>query len=212
MKTPLIIALLSASPLLAQGAKSSTPANDEQSRRAREEYSSILHDPKRDPWQQPDAVVQSLAIKPSENILEVGADAGGYFGHRLARYAQSVVVLNPVANNLQSFKNEKPSNEETVEGPFDDVGFSSRIDTIFLYNTLSVFPSRTLYFALAGAVLSPVGRIVVIDFFKNTPPPGTPPSQKITAADVISDMKAVGFRLTSEFSYLPFQFFLVFQR
>jgi hypothetical protein len=212
MKNILIVLFFGTLPLLGQVPAVTSSVNGENARRAREEYSSILHDPRRDPWQMPDAVVQSLAIKPTENILEIGADEGGYFSNRLARFAQNVYVLNPSAVALQTFQKEKPGNEQTQQGPPDDLGFNFRVDTIFIYNSLSSFSSRSAYFALASAIVGPQGRIVVIDFFKNTPPPGTPAAQKITSADVVADMKTAGLRLTGEFTYLPFQFFLVFQR
>jgi arsenite methyltransferase len=188
-------------------------SNKESERQAREVYSGLISDPKRDPWQMPDQVVQSLAIKQNENILEVGDDPGGYFGRRLARLARNVTVLNPSNGFLASYQKEKPDNLQPITGAFDDFKLSGGlVDTIFLYNALPNLQFRTLYFALAGAIVGPQGRIVVIDFFKNTPPPGTPPNQNITDATVISEMKMAGFQLAQRFDYLPVQFFLVFTR
>jgi hypothetical protein len=178
----------------------------ENARRAREEYSSLLHDPKRDPWQMPDNVVQSLAPKPNEIVLEVGDDGGGYFSRRIARTAQNVFVLNPSTALLQSVNAEAPPNQQTLAGPVSQVDFSFGIDTIFLYNTLGAFPSRQPYFLLASAILRPGGRIVVIDFKKQ--PPG---AAQYTDATIIAEMAAAGLRLTQRFDYLPVQFFLVFQ-
>lgn len=212
MKRILYCLLLGAA-CLARADNQNNQSNKENERQAREEYSGLIRDPKRDPWQLPDQVVQSLAIKQNENILEIGDDPGGYFGRRLARLARNVLVLNPSTGFLSAYLKEKPDNMQPITGAFDDFKLAGGpVDTIFLYNALPNLPSRQLYFVAAGAILGPHGRIVVIDFFKNTPPPGTPANRNITDGTVIAEMKAAGFQLAQRFDYLPYQFFLVFTR
>jgi hypothetical protein len=187
-------------------------SNKENERQAREEYSGLIHDPKRDPWQLPDQVVQSLEIKQNEKILEVGDDPGGYFARRFARLAKDVIVLNPSTGVLSAYQKEKPDNMQPITGALDDFkSTGGPVDTLFVYNALPDLPtSRVVYFTSAAGILAPKGRIVVIDFFKNTPPPGTPANRNITDTTVIADMKAAGFQLAQRFDYLPYQFFLVF--
>jgi len=188
-------------------------SNKENERQAREVYSGLISDPKRDPWQMPDQVVQSLAIKHNDNILEVGDDPGGYFGRRLARLARNVIVLNPSTGFLAAYQKEKPDNLQPIAGALDDFKLTGGpVDMIFIYNALPDLPSRIQYFTQAAEIMHPNGRIVVIDFFKSTPPPGTPANRQITDATVIAEMKSAGLQLTQRFDYLPVQFFLVFSR
>jgi hypothetical protein len=188
-------------------------AEDENERQAREVYSQLLSDPKRDSWQLPDRVVQSLALKANEVVAEIGNDNDGYFARRIARFVSAIYVLNSQAAVLDSYKKEAPTNQQTFVSALGDFQEGGKpVDTVFLYNTYAAIPARPLFLGLLNQALRPQGRIVVIDFFKNGPPPGLPPSQQITQSLVVSEMKAAGFRLTQSFDFLPLQFFLVFQR
>jgi predicted methyltransferase len=67
------------------------------------------------------------------------------------------------------------------------------------------------YLAKMKERLKPGGQIVMIDFHKRDLPVGPPLAMKIGREDLIRQMEAHGFRLTTEHSFLPYQYFLVFE-
>ncbi len=60
--------------------------------------------------------------------------------------------------------------------------------------------------------MRPGGRIVVIDFHKKALPVGPPVHAKLTPDEVTAEFQAAGFRLVRQLDFLPYQYFLVFQR
>ena len=60
-------------------------------------------------------------------------------------------------------------------------------------------------------LLRPGGRVVMIDFHKRELPVGPPVAMKIARDDLIRQMGAHGFRVAAEHTYLPYQYFLVFE-
>ena len=209
MKTALIVLLCSITAL----ADSQQDAS-ENSRQAREEYSRLWYDPHRDPWQLPDKVISALTIGNSEVIADVEIEGdGGYFARRFARQAKTVYLVDINDKLLQYAAKEKPDNLETIQSTEDDPKIQTRpTDTIFLCNVLNRIPNRQAYYLELAKSLKPQGRIVIVDFYKTTPPKGLPDKLNITASLVIAELKAAGFRLTRSFDLLPLQFFLIFQR
>jgi ubiquinone/menaquinone biosynthesis C-methylase UbiE len=60
-------------------------------------------------------------------------------------------------------------------------------------------------------VLKPGGRVVVIDFKKESIPVGPPPEHKLTREQIVGEFTSAGYRLVSEPAILPYQYFLVFK-
>jgi arsenite methyltransferase len=201
LKTHSLLILFFSPALIAQQI---TPEN---SRQAREEYSRLLRNPARDPWQLPDNVVAALEIKSTEDIASI-EPGDGYFARRFARSAHSVFVIDSIAPLLQASLKEKPTNlfDVLVASPAAALP-PNPVDTIFLYNSLPLLANRPLYYLMVLAFLKPHGRVVVIDY--RTPPPAS--SLPLTQSVLTMEMQLVGFKLTGNFTFLPSQFFLVFQ-
>jgi hypothetical protein len=51
----------------------------------------------------------------------------------------------------------------------------------------------------------------MIDFHKRDLPVGPPLAMKIAREDLIRQMESHGFRMTTEHTFLPYQYFLVFE-
>ena len=51
----------------------------------------------------------------------------------------------------------------------------------------------------------------MIDFHKRDMPVGPPIGMKIAREDLLKQMTANGFRLAAEHTFLPYQYFLVFE-
>jgi len=59
-------------------------------------------------------------------------------------------------------------------------------------------------------MLKPGGQVVMVDFHKKELPIGPPVEMKIAREDLLRQMEANGFRLVREWTFLPYQYFLVF--
>jgi arsenite methyltransferase len=172
----------------------------------------------RDRWQQPEAVIQSLAIRPGDHVADLGA-GGGYFTFRLADAVGPtgrVYAVDVDKSNLDYIarraKEGGYTNVEAILAKYDDPLLpEGGVDLIFTCNTYHHLENRTDYFASAARYLRPDGRVVVIDLNGNswfhwlfghwTP-------KEVSR----SEMAAAGYQLASEFDFLTRQNFQVFQK
>jgi len=172
----------------------------------------------RDAWQQPEKVVQSLAIKPGDRIADLGS-GGGYFTFRLSRavgptgkvYAVDVDqdMLEDLAERV---KKDGYGNIEKILAKYDDPSLpESGVDLIFTSNVYHHIEARAKYFADAAKYLRPGGRVAVVDFdgrhWSATFVGHTTPVELIK-----KEMDEAGYRLEREFDFLDRQSFLVFSK
>jgi SAM-dependent methyltransferase len=182
-------------------------------------YIRALEDPGRGEWQKPQEVLAHLALKPGETIADVGAGSG-YFTLPLARAVGPrgkvyAVDIDPQMLDYirKRARQEHLANIETVlADPHDPKLAASSVDLIFICDTLHHISDRQTYFPLLARALKPGGKLVNIDFHKRDLPLGPPVEMKIPRLAMIAEAKAGGFHLVQEFDFLPYQYFLVFQR
>jgi len=176
------------------------------------EYARVLDDAKREEWQKPDEVIRALALRPQEVIADIGAGTG-YFSKRLARQAGKVYAVDIDADLLKMAAQDAPQNMVTVLAAPDDPRLpQGGIDTVFFCDVLHHIGNRPEYYKKLARALAPGGRIVNIDFQKRQLPVGPPPSMKLSEEQVVAEFRAAGFRLAKKFDFLPYQYFLVFER
>jgi ubiquinone/menaquinone biosynthesis C-methylase UbiE len=177
-----------------------------------EEYVRVLEDPQRDAWQKPHEVVMALGLKPTEAVADIGAGSG-YFTRRFAMHAGKVYAVDIDAKLLEAAMKDAPKNVEAVLATPDDPKLpEASVDTIFFCDVLHHIEGRAAYYPKLAKALKPGGRIVAIEFYKKPLPLGPPESMKISEEELIGEMKAAGFRKTKSFDFLPYQYFMVFER
>ena len=172
----------------------------------------------RDRWQKPEAVIQSLSLKPGDHVADLGA-GGGYFTFRLAEavgptgkvYAVDVDKGN-LAYIARRAKEQGYTNVETILAKYDDPLLpEGGVDLIFTCNTYHHLENRIAYFTSAARYLRPNGHIAVIDLN------GRSWFHRLfghwTAEETSrSEMEAAGYSLMSEFDFLTRQTFQVFAK
>jgi ubiquinone/menaquinone biosynthesis C-methylase UbiE len=182
-------------------------------------YIQHLEDPSRAAWQKPEEVVRVLNLKSGENIADIGAGSG-YFSVRFARkvgpagrvYAVDI-DRDMLAYIEQRARQENLRNIQTIMArPHDPELAPASVDLIFICATLHHITDRAKYYPLLAKALRPGGRVVNIDFQKRPLPVGPSLEMKIAREDVLSEFAAAGFHLAQEFNFLPYQYFLVFER
>lgn len=177
-----------------------------------EDYLHVLNDPKRDAWQMPHEVVMALELKPGEVVADIGA-GGGYFTRRFARHAGKVYAVDIDEKLLKAAREAAPENVETILAAPDDPRLPERsVDTIFFCDVLHHIEHRPAYYPKLARALRPGGRIVIVDFYKKALPVGPPEKMKLSESEVTAELKAAGFRQSRSLDFLPYQYFLVFQR
>jgi ubiquinone/menaquinone biosynthesis C-methylase UbiE len=181
----------------------------------------LLEAPDRDLWQHPDRVMDTLKIAERSVVADIGAGSG-WFTIRLARrvgpnglvYSQDVQQEMLAAINRR-VQREGLLNVKTIKGEETNPLLPpSTCDAILLVDTFheSEQKYRVPFLKELARALKPGGRIGIIDFKLEGSGPGPPNEQRLSPDIVISDAASAGLRFSFQETYLPYQYFLIFER
>ena len=171
----------------------------------------------RDEWQQPERVVETLALAPGDRIADLGS-GGGYFTFLLADAvgATGRVYAVDVDEGMNEALREDAvakgyENVEVVLAAPDDPKLApGSVDLLFTSNTYHHIDDRSAYFRRAAAALAPGGRVAIVEFDES---PGWFHGAHSTSPDEIrSEMEAAGYRLVASYEFLERQSFTIFER
>jgi arsenite methyltransferase len=177
----------------------------------------MLENPQRDAEQKPEEVIAALGIREGETLADIGAGSG-YFSFRFARkvgaggrvYAVDVSA-DMVLHMNRRIRDMRLKNVVTVlSAPDDPLLMDASINRFFICNTWHHIQNNKQYLALMKKMLKPGGQIVIVDYQKKELPVGQPPEMKLAREDVMRQMESGGFKLAQEYTFLPYQYFLVF--
>lgn len=181
-----------------------------------EAWAARFEDPKRELWQKPAEVIAALALPPEAKVADIGS-ATGYFSVRLAKaLPQGRVFGVDVEASMVDYLNRRAEKEQLMNvsshlAEFADAKIPQPVDLILIVNTYHHIESRPAYFSKLAASLRPKGRIAIIDFTPGSHM-GPPVESKVPAQQVEAELKQAGYALTESHSFLPEQFFLIFER
>jgi cyclopropane fatty-acyl-phospholipid synthase-like methyltransferase len=184
------------------------------------EWTAQFESPERTAWQQPDAVVDSLALTPTTRIADLGAGTG-YFSVRFAaKLPQGKVYAVDIEPNMVAWLAERAeqdglSNLEAVQAAPDDPHLPGPVDVVFMCNVFHHLADATAYFEAVAGKLEPDGRVVIVEFRKDNPDdaPGPPASMRMDTAQIVELMNAAGYTLAhDDAGLLEYQVVLEFVR
>jgi ubiquinone/menaquinone biosynthesis C-methylase UbiE len=186
--------------------------------RSPEEWVRILENPERDGWQKPQQVVEALGFTRGASVADIGAGSG-YFSVLFAAAVgpQGTVYAADIDAGLidhlkQRAENEGLANLKPVLGkPDDPLLPPASIDLVFICDVIHHIENRGPYYRKLATALRPRGRVAIVDFHKRELPVGPPPAMKIAKADMVAELEHAGFKLSREFDFLPYQYFLIFE-
>ena len=198
----------------AQGVAQSHHTADHRFRDA-ESWARKFDDPKRDAWQKPNDVIQSLQLKPDAIVADIGAGTG-YFATKLARALPRGKVFGVDAEpDMVKYlaaraQREALNNLVAVAAEAGNPRLPEKTDLVILVNTYHHIDKRESYFRELQGALKPGGRVAVVDFTMESPE-GPPPKARIAPERVKKEMAGAGYTLVQEHGFLPNQYFLVFE-
>jgi len=180
-----------------------------------EKWAHVFDDPKRDAWQKPHEVILALALKPDAVIADIGSGTG-YFSVRLAHMvAEGRVYGVDIEPDMVKYLSERAKRDGlknliSVTGAPDDPRLPEKVDLIIMVDVIHHIENRDGYFRRLHDSLKTGGRIAIIDFRMDSPC-GPPKSARLTPDDVKAELNGAGYALVQEHTFLPDQYFLIFQ-
>ena len=196
-------------------AEAQTPDTHEHRFSGAEHWAQIFDDPKRDAWQKPHEVIQTLALKPDAVVADIGAGTG-YFAARVANMTpQGRVYAVDTEPDMIKYLRERANKEgltnlTPVAGAPGDPRLPAKVDVVLMVDVYHHIGDRDAYFRKLRESLKPGGRVSIIDFRMDSPE-GPPKSSRIPADRVKAELEKAGYALIAEHAFLPRQYFLVFR-
>jgi cyclopropane fatty-acyl-phospholipid synthase-like methyltransferase len=178
-------------------------------------FAKSFDDPKRDAWQMPSRVIESLALKPGMKVADIGAGTG-YFSMRLAKVPAGIAVfavdVEPamIDHLKKRAVTEKVTNVTTVLAGAASPNLPEPVDVVLVVDTYHHLPNRPAYFRELRKSLKPGGRVAIIDFRKDAPE-GPPVHFRFTPQQIEDEMIQAGYRIEASHDFLPRQHFLIFR-
>jgi ubiquinone/menaquinone biosynthesis C-methylase UbiE len=179
---------------------------------------AMFEDPARAAYQKPAEVVAVLRIAEGARIADIGAGSG-YFsvpfvravGDKGAVYA---IDIEPgMVEHLKTrAKTEHAASLKAVLAKPDDPSIPEPVDLVFICDTWHHLEKHGAYLAKVSKSLRPNARIVIVDYQKRDLPVGPPVEMKVSEDDVVKTFADAGFRLARKHEFLPYQYFLEFER
>ncbi|OGA25969.1 MAG: hypothetical protein A3I02_11020 [Betaproteobacteria bacterium RIFCSPLOWO2_02_FULL_67_26] len=201
--------------MLSGPAAAQTPSTQHHSFGDAKKWAKVFDDPERDAWQKPHEVIQALALKPDAVIADIGSGTG-YFSARIANMTPKGRVYgvdtepDMVKHLAERAKREGLKNVTAVQASPGDPRLPEKADVVILVDVYHHVENREQYFRQLQKSLRPGGRVAIIDFRMDSPV-GPPQSARMEPDRVKAEMKRAGYALAQEHTFLPNQYFLVFQ-
>jgi len=176
----------------------------------------LLEAPDRDAWQQPDQIMDALAIADGSTVADIGAGAG-WFTIRLARrvgpngkvYSQDVQrqMLEAIRRRVTR---EGLTNVETRLGSGSQPNLpAGALDAVLVVDVYPEVDDRVALLRNLTQALTPGGRIGIVNYKLGRGGPG--PDVRIESAAVEADARRAGLRVLAR-ENLPYQYLLVLGR
>ncbi len=183
-----------------------------------ENAAELLAGPDRFAWQRPDRLLRILSIREGEKVADLGAGMG-YFVRTLSSvvgYTGKVYAVETDPALLEYLKIEAAGhtfdNTIVVRGSETDPNLpEDALDLVLTVNTWHRFGDRRQMREAVQRALKPGGRFVVVDWHVGEIITIAPPvERRLPSAELIDEMVADGWTVTTNSRLLKYQYLLIF--
>ena len=177
-----------------------------------------LERPEREAEENVSQAIENMDIEPDESIADIGAGSGYYtfrLAERMPRGRVYAVDLQPemLALMEQKIKREGIANVTLVQGMESNPGLDpNSLDLVIMVDVYHELSHPREMMEQIVRALKPDGRFVLLEYRAEDPEVPIKPLHKLSEAQAVREMKAVGLRLRRNVSNLPWQHFMVFGR
>ena len=180
-------------------------------------YLEYLDSPHRDRWQQPEAVLDALAIPEGAVAADIGAGSG-YFSERLADrvgpdgLVYATDVQDEMIAALEARVTERGlSNVRVVRAGYDDPTLPDACCDLVLFSSVyKEIDDRVDYMRKLAHGLKPGARVAILEFRPEARGFGPPRAERIAAEAVERELRAAGYTLVESHDFLEREYLLLF--
>ena len=171
-----------------------------------------------EPEAKAEEIIKALDLKNETNVLDLGS-GGGYFSLKVAKIVapEGKVYAVDIDKDLLDFVKKEAVKENTsnivyVLAKESGIPLEDKIvDFIFCRNVYHHLQDRSAYFRRIKRLLTANGKIAIIDYTK-----GGIFNQlfghRSDPKDAEKEMKEAGFKVFKKFTFLPEQYFIIFEK
>jgi len=171
-----------------------------------------LEEPDRGEWQMPERVIETLRLRESDVVADIGAGTG-YFSRRFARQVAHVYAEDVDPEALSFLRREALANVTVVPGkPENPMLPPNSCNVVFICDVLHIVKKRSVFLNNVVPALKRGGKVVIIDFYRRELPVGPPLWASLSEQEVKEDFLKAAFRLDKQLTFLPYQYFLIFTK
>ena len=175
-----------------------------------------LERPSREKEERTSLLMEMLGVEEDSDVADIGAGTG-YFTFPIARKAANgTVYAVDIQPEMLEFiearkRNDKIENVTGVLGEITDVGLEPEsIDIAFAVDAYHEFSHPFEMMRSIVKALRPGGRVILLEYRAEDPEVPIKPLHKMSEAQVIREMEAVGLEFGINHDFLPWQHFLIF--
>ncbi len=170
---------------------------------------SILDDPKRFLFENPDAILSEIGIKPGQVVADIGCGTGfftlplaGYAGKEGKVYAldTSPTMIKELRKRSKHLKQVQPIHSQENHFPIEE----GILDLVLLVNMIHEVGNQRQFLNEVRRVLKPGAKICVIDWKKKKMQMGPPLKIRFTKEDIKRALRRSGYGQIKSLSPLPF--------
>ncbi len=177
-----------------------------------------LERPEREHEEKPSLVVDLMELKSADVVADIGAGTG-YFTFLMApKVPQGKVLAVDIQQEMLDLLAAKSKqvgvkNVESVLGAEDDPKLpASAVDVVLMVDAYHEFSQPREMMESIVRSLKPGGRVVLIEYRGEDPKVNIKPHHKMTEAQAIKEMSAVGLKHLATKEDLPLQHMMIFEK
>lgn len=171
----------------------------------------------------PKKILQYCGIRPGMNLADLGCGPNGYFAIPMAKMigpGSRVYAIDIIKTSLESLKSKADliglSNIITIWSNLEKVGAANvprgTIDMCFIVNTLYQSDQHREILIETASLLKPSGKIIIIDWDKNTGGGGPLENQRVSKEDLKKMASELSLKPIKEFMASKYHFGLVLDK